>query len=45
MAARPAITASSAQTVPITVIRRCGAIRAAIAGCSVAPYAAICSGS
>ncbi len=41
-AATAAMTASAAHTVPITVSRNWGAIRAAMAGCAVAPYGAIC---
>ncbi len=41
-AAAAAITATTAHTAPISVSRRCGAMRAAIAGCAAAPYAATC---
>ena len=42
-AAIASTTPTAPQTTPAWVSRRWGAIRAAIAGCSVDPYAAICS--
>ena len=41
-AAVPAMTATTPHAVPICVSRSCGAMRAAMAGCAVAPYAATC---